>query len=853
MANTSHTLLRPPSRPLVLSTGGDAQSPTRLLLREAKTTIGSGEGCTLRLAHTGVDPMHCLILRGSRQTVVRRRSKATRLNGQPFDDAVLNPGDVLDIGSVQFTVTDALPEPSGNDAHGSPYDALCALDEWLSTESEVDVPTPTSAPVSEPQPAADLRAREARALSHGRVRRLIGELRKGRQQHTDFNAKLDELDQSVTRRDETIEQLQSTLHENADADQQRQQALRDSTDELDRLHGQLAEQDGAHKVAQTELIAARKALAQTIARQQQDTEQYEAESARQTQQLNDAAAQLDRERGEWHQQQLQLEQQLAEHRAANEAEANAQHEDDFRKLEEARRELAQTIVQRQQDTEQYEAESARQTQQLNDAAAQLDRERDEWRRQQQQHEQQLAEHRTANEVEANAQHEDDFRQLEEARQELTRERHELDETLAELSQQRDAWTTQQGAFDAERSQFNTQRDSLATDKEELASLRETLDTRQQELEAGWISLQTEQNQLTEERRDLETHVAGAASLDEQHNLVTAAQAELETDRRAVEADRCRLAEEREELDTIRIALEASETSRAAKTSEQESATESTPIEETQAHRAPSFTSQEQETPVPSDAPASSDASAPSDDATRNDNLDLLARLREASFVEDQEEAPPSDIAPSPVERIAPIPSPATAGLGLDDEDDDEALEDYMAKLMDRVRGTSHDTAVVEPHTDFVDEEDAPKTSLDAAATKTEDRSEEADTSASAPGHSTRRRTALERQADMAAMRELAHQSSKNALDRHLLNRWKGLAISKTGLAIGAFLCSCALLAMAPDQNSAAFFGGVAGLVIATHWLVQSARYMHHVHVVREHDTESEQISDDETPPVEATE
>ena len=73
-------------------------------LASTKCTIGSDVGCTLRLRAPGVDPLHCLILRGPRQTVIRRWSAATRLNDREFVDAPLNVGDRLGIGPLELEV-----------------------------------------------------------------------------------------------------------------------------------------------------------------------------------------------------------------------------------------------------------------------------------------------------------------------------------------------------------------------------------------------------------------------------------------------------------------------------------------------------------------------------------------------------------------------------------------------------------------------------------------------------------------------------------------------------------------------------------------------------------------------------
>ena len=73
-------------------------------LSAPKCTIGSAKGCTLRLRCAAVQPLHCVILRGSRGTVVRSWSARTRLNGQRFCDALLAAGDRLKIGPIELEV-----------------------------------------------------------------------------------------------------------------------------------------------------------------------------------------------------------------------------------------------------------------------------------------------------------------------------------------------------------------------------------------------------------------------------------------------------------------------------------------------------------------------------------------------------------------------------------------------------------------------------------------------------------------------------------------------------------------------------------------------------------------------------
>lgn len=93
-----------PAGDLCLRIVGTAREGQMVRLTSRKCTIGSAKGCSLRLRAAGVRPMHCLVLRGSRGTVVRSWAPNTRLNGHTFCDATLVEGDRLKVGSIEFEV-----------------------------------------------------------------------------------------------------------------------------------------------------------------------------------------------------------------------------------------------------------------------------------------------------------------------------------------------------------------------------------------------------------------------------------------------------------------------------------------------------------------------------------------------------------------------------------------------------------------------------------------------------------------------------------------------------------------------------------------------------------------------------
>lgn len=92
---------------LVLRICGSSRRGQVIRLGAPKCTVGSGPNCTLRVLAKGVQPLHCLIVRGPAATVVRCWGPDTRLNGRQFHDAPLSPGDRLSVGPIEFEVLPA--------------------------------------------------------------------------------------------------------------------------------------------------------------------------------------------------------------------------------------------------------------------------------------------------------------------------------------------------------------------------------------------------------------------------------------------------------------------------------------------------------------------------------------------------------------------------------------------------------------------------------------------------------------------------------------------------------------------------------------------------------------------------
>ncbi|MFO0913091.1 MAG: hypothetical protein U0795_09045 [Pirellulales bacterium] len=81
-------------------------------LATSKALIGAGANCQLRLKGAGVRQAHCLVLSGPSGVFVRCVHPDTRINGWPFQDAQIVPGDRLTVGAVELEFVEASAPPS---------------------------------------------------------------------------------------------------------------------------------------------------------------------------------------------------------------------------------------------------------------------------------------------------------------------------------------------------------------------------------------------------------------------------------------------------------------------------------------------------------------------------------------------------------------------------------------------------------------------------------------------------------------------------------------------------------------------------------------------------------------------
>ena len=103
-SRTASALLGTATRPLTLRVQSAHESRV-VEVETNKCSIGSSESCTIRLREPGVQPVHCVILRGPDRTVIRRWADDTWLNDATFMDAELHPNDVIRIKNIEIRVS----------------------------------------------------------------------------------------------------------------------------------------------------------------------------------------------------------------------------------------------------------------------------------------------------------------------------------------------------------------------------------------------------------------------------------------------------------------------------------------------------------------------------------------------------------------------------------------------------------------------------------------------------------------------------------------------------------------------------------------------------------------------------
>ena len=535
-------LLGHPQGPLKLRLRGGGRRGQLLQLHSAKVAIGSSPQSTLRLRFPGIAPMHCLILRGEQQTLIRRLSGDTRLNDSTFDDAILYNGDRLGIGNVELEVVDDQARSARSDA-----DVLAAVESITTAESipalplaatpvAVDATVPKSTAPTAPPDANLIQAMEQMAVnlaavtsqSRRRARLLIHELRSVRKR----NQELEQLQTSRKDEDREIDrrwaQLENDIQTFVDQRQRWQEVRAQNERLLVWRRGQLEEQSGHAAAEQLALANDRAALeeqqrllAQQLAeldRQRaaldDDRHQWREAEERQKTALEQKARQLDAQASELAQQ----TQQLAAAENSSSAEAS-NHAAEIAELATLRQQLESDRQSWEAQRLEWESKQAAAT----TAGENLNAERQLWESQKAAWD---AEHaQRSSELEANR------LQLEQAQTALIEQQAELAKRQSELAENQAEFTKLQAAIAAQQADSEQKQHEFQSFESQIEAERRVLAEERQSFESRRQAFETESQQQREAAKASESQLSRLTdALEKSKAAVAEQQVQLETER-----------------------------------------------------------------------------------------------------------------------------------------------------------------------------------------------------------------------------------------------------------------------------------------------------------------------------------
>jgi hypothetical protein len=601
----------------------------------------------------------------------------------------------------------------------------------------------------------------------------------------------------------------------------------------------------ALEALEAELDARQQALAEERRRWDVQRENAEAELRAQRETLKAQAAELETRRES-------LEEERQQHesdRPKAEAELRVQREElkaQTAELEAQRQSLEEERRRHESDRSKAEAELRVQREELKAQAAELASQRGSLEEERRRHESDRSN----------------------AEAELRARREELKAQAAELESQRGSLEEERRRHESDRpnaeAELHAQREELKARAAELESRRESLEeerrrnesdrsnaeaelrAQREELKVQAAELESQRGSLEEERRRHESDRPNAeAELHAQREELKARAAELEGRQRAIEERQrrweaeCADAEKRlqtqqDELATLRQSLEADGQQRATECDEREKELASQ-REELEAYQAEleaarqALEEQRHQWEVERDEAVAVDRES-ADQRTEDEEPTGKAPLSSLEILRRMGSMPvfPEDDEPQESEKPA---ARGRAGMGLSPrenpphaahEGDEESIDDYMARLLQRVRGAADEG-----------EGAAESSRRSARAAKPvppprETIPIESDTEASGPRPTLAKRrepvemspraVAPEKHVDLTAMREVANFSAQNAIDWHSRRVQGRVVVAKAmimflGLLAGAIL----LYVWHRVPNRLTFSAAMASLVVATFW------------------------------------
>lgn len=783
---------------------GDGPSDQLVDLAWGRTTVGSSPRCTVYIRQPGVHPLHCLIVYGAEGLSVRRWAADTLLNGRPFDDAPLAPGDWLTVGPVDVEVVAASTELVGERLKNVPKtDNATPRDEsadlaWIAGQEEYDdgCAAPGHELIRADPHAGEGGAQEtAHHTTVGSENRDPAQTTEQEKRKQSSQARLTSAgcdDQDVARLRagcalvrRRSRKLLATLRRDRDAHRQLQERLaaleeqlktvaaaRESTSaELHRAKLKLADRQ-LRACEFDSLVSAHQELANIHALVTE-------ENARLKDQINQHA----------HEQASAADAQKAmasEHAALTEkcrhlAEQNARLCDDATQLTSDKKTLTNECERLRQLTDQAQADITRLTEQNSQVASQ------------------------------NTLLQDEHQELSDERERLRKENTQVWDKVAHLSEENAALLEATSVTTEERDRLSQDCDRLRNEVAHLTSAEAALSDKNLALAEQRDRLRHENDRLGNEIA--RTAIEKTAVVDENIALANE-KAELITEladvrRQLAESDSQiadhwrRIEKLEQELSTVRSVTAVS----------------SRPVEE----RAVSA-NWEGETP-------GWEAVAPAKPFAKDANPAV---------------GPKPTVPPPPATGASLVPKPRSTGYALSAEggpsvasnDEEESIDEYMAKLLQRVRGdTPRSPAPQAPPTapsPPVAPRQLPADDLRTAALSrlAISRCTASEPLASKPPvcppvanleSTLRKATVAEETANLEAFRTLANETARHAIGVHATRSHRRIAVTGVIVSMLAGMTSLWLMLEAPDWRDLQFITACVSLLAAAYWAGQTVR------------------------------
>ncbi len=762
------TSLEPPATDaelgeLTLRIRGTSRNGQIVRLKSAQCTIGSSENCTLRLRAPGVGPCHCLIVRKPGETTILRKSSNTKLNGCDFSEAALRNGDLLEIGPLTLEIASIGGEPKTSALINRTSQSNIVPSAPQTENLKTSKVDNESATTSAQVAPTHVQSEQGENIADALRAEIAALQESGEKSRKTWQTEKESLQWQIDDRAKQFARRENELLERASELESRKSRWDAEREEMRRRMAELEEekQRALNEAAQA-LEAAKASESAESHRQDETKKELEAAKALESE-LDSRSAELN----------ARAEELRAERTRCEELAASLQERSDS--LQRQSDELAQrqaTLDSRQAEFNSKQAEINAQSLDLDSKRSELDSRRKKIE--------------AAEEALASATNEAEKRQeasktdreeAERLRDELTNKKNECAGVQTEIEELR-----------AELQMVREEAESLRSEAARLSADSEHSRKILDEIEELRASLATKENELN-------------ASREAWEERLSAKECEL--------ADReKKLAEQEEQWNDLQVKISLTKKDELAES----------------AHEADD--SSEEEEPVEEKKPYESV------------NLqDVFRRLGHNVDLSDDEDEGASDLPqPAPKVRqpnvklpskpVAPsFVSPETPEPSHDDEHDEGAISEYMAQLMNRVKGSSASEAATPAYDPSAHAEEKRQASKPTAPEPIPAYSIEPSFEKMQPVEMSPRAVAPEKNVNIAAFRDLANMSAHAALNTHARKEMQSSAISKLLVSVLAGIVGAGFLLMwniRGRSHDLDFMTAMVSLAIALFWGVQYA-------------------------------